>query len=88
MQNVLDSVISALLEDKNRKFIYVEIVIHPTYFIHLFFSLLLFSFMIFCPFLSGKLLSLVFNSCPLVELNSWNFQRHSSRDGGGSKAKL
>lgn len=27
MQNVLDSVISALLEDKNRKFIYVEMVI-------------------------------------------------------------
>ena len=26
VQNVLDSVISALLEDKNRKFIYVEIV--------------------------------------------------------------
>lgn len=27
MQNVLDSVISALLEDQNRKFIYVEMVI-------------------------------------------------------------
>lgn len=26
MQNVLDSVMSALFEDKNRKFIYVEIV--------------------------------------------------------------
>lgn len=26
MQNVLDSVISALLDDKNRKFIYVEMV--------------------------------------------------------------
>uniref|UniRef100_A0A7N0VN25 Glycoside hydrolase family 38 N-terminal domain-containing protein n=1 Tax=Kalanchoe fedtschenkoi TaxID=63787 RepID=A0A7N0VN25_KALFE len=26
VQNVLDSVVSALLEDKNRKFIYVEIV--------------------------------------------------------------
>lgn len=26
MQNVLDSVIAALLDDKNRKFIYVEMV--------------------------------------------------------------
>lgn len=54
VQNVLDSVISALLEDKNRKFIYVEIVILSTYFIHLFFSLLLFSFYDFLSFFKWK----------------------------------
>lgn len=31
MQNVLDSVISALLDDSNRKFIYVEMV--PIFFV-------------------------------------------------------
>ena len=43
MQNVLDSVISALLDDSNRKFIYVEMV--PIF--CFFFKLCFFFFIIF-----------------------------------------
>ena len=35
VQNVLDSVISALLDDKNRKFIYVEMVYYFCLFFYL-----------------------------------------------------